>query len=317
MNYDLTALRDLINVRIDVEKYPEMNGWQSVLCVDINLYFDGWVDTLKINSAGLMNFYEKAVELVGSDMRWVLINGEGHFRKINKKMFDMLPFWVSPDGPDLGTNGLNMQGGPEKNGRIDKGFAFHRSVASYIRLTLPVEFMLDDPRRFVNLVSSMVKQMRFSSGSAGFSVNLTPDQWEQADGGHLYMLSRRFSGLDLGVPKDWSRFCIHGLKSVNWLTFIGDGLSESIGGRNAIKASLLNKAFCMDLDHSLMIQAGHSPLLGDMNLQEDMSSYRDVALALKSISLPGTDVPAGFWGIGGAENTHRWLNRFHLPNWGL
>lgn len=317
MTYDLKSLRELINIRIDLEKYPAENGWQSVFCADIVFYFDGWVDTLKLNAEGLMDCYKLAIELVGDDMRWVLINGEGHFRKINKKMFEMLPFWVSSDGPDEGTYGVNMQGGPEKNGRIDKGFVFHRSIASSIRLTLPVEYMLDDPERFAKLASAMAQRLKFATGSAGFSVNLVPEQWQWMEGEHLYMLSRRFSGLDLGVPGKWSKYAIRGLKTVNWLTFLGDGMAQGVGGRSGIKSNLPGSSTLTELDHGVMIQAGVTPLLGDVNLQEDMSAYRDVARVLKPVSLPGEIVPAECWIIGGEANTHRWLNRFHLQNWGL
>lgn len=317
MNDDLKSLRKLIDVRVDIGQYPILNGWKCVLCADIVLYFDGWTDTLKLNADGLTDFYREAMALVGTDMRWVLINGEGHFRKVNKKMFDMLPFWVSADGPDQGTYGVNMQGGPEQNGRIDKSFTFHRGVSSYIRLTLPVECMLEDLECFANLAKGMVQRMRFASGSAGLSVNLTPDQWQRNEGEHLYMLSRRFSGLDIGITRLWSKYAIQGLKTVNWLTFLGDGLMSRMGGRNGVKLALPGNAPVTDLNHGAMIQAGPRPLLGDGNTQEDMSAYAGVARALTPLSLPGDVVPPEFGANGGEENTHRWLNRFQLQNYGL
>jgi Protein of unknown function (DUF3396) len=317
MKYDLEEIRKLIDIRIDLEKYPEENGWQSVLCADIVFYFDGWTDTLKLNADGLMAFYTQAMEMIGPDMRWVLINGEGKFRKINKKMFEMLPFWISPEGPDQGSYGVNMQGGVEKNGRVDKSFVFHRSAGSFIRLTLPVEYMLEDLARFAKLGCDLGQRLRFTTGSAGFSVNLTPGQWQWLEGEHIYMLSRRFSGLDLGVPASWSKYAIQGLKTVNWLTFLSDGIAQGIGGQANIKTKLSDSSQLTELDYGVMIQAGLTPLLGDVNLQEDMRAYSDVARLLKPISLPGDTVPSGFWVNGGEVNTHRWLNRFHLPNWGL
>ncbi len=311
MDYNLEALRKLINVYFESEDYPSENGWQCVLCADIIVYFDGWTDTLQVNEPGIQDFYTRAMELVAKDVRWVLVNGEGHFRKANKKMFDMVPFWISPDGPVDGTVGVNMQGGPEKNGRTDSGFELHRSIASHLRLTLPVEYMLEDPVRFAQLAEAMVKRLRFVSGSAGFSLNLIPEQWQQFEGEHIHMLTRRFVGLDIGVPWDWSKYAIEGLKTVNWLTFIGDGLAQRMGGRAGVRSALPADAPVTELEHGLMIQAGPRPLLGDVNRPEDITAYRKIAQALKPLSIPSSMIRPGLFWLGGHENTLWWLSRFH------
>jgi len=308
MSLGLDELREVVNVNYRDERFPSENGWQCVLCADIIVYFDGWTDTLKQNLAGIMDFYTQTMELVGKEVRWVLVNGEGHFRKVNRKMFDMVPFWVSPEGPDVGTVGVNMQGGPEKNGRTDRGFELHRSVASHVRLTLPVEFMLEDPERFSQLAHRMVKRLRFASGSAGFSVNLIPERWQNAEGGHIHMLTRRFLGLDVGVPWDWSDYAIHGLKTVNWLTLIGAGLAQRMDGSGGVKASLPAGTPVTELEHGVMIQAGPRPCLGDVNSQDDMTAYRNVPRALKPLAIP---VSLRVRWLGGHENTLGWLSRFN------
>ncbi len=311
----LDEYRNIINQYYKLEDYPEENGWHYVLCANIVLYFEGFQQPLKSNRQGILDFYGRSMDLVKGDMKWVQINGAGHVRKITKKVFDMIPFWVSPEGPDKGIFGVDLQGGLEKNGRTDKGFSFYHFTRSYLCLTLPVEYMLDDPQRFVGLAKSMVSHLKFVSGNAGFSVNMRPDSGvDREEGSHIYMLSRRFDGLDLGAPWDSAFYAIHGLRTINWLTFVGDGLAERMKGRDGVKAALPQGIPVTDLDHGLMIQAGPTPILGDVNLQEDMSDYYRIGRALKPLAFPiplidesHTNYPSK---IGGEENSERWHKRF-------
>jgi len=253
-------------------------------------------------------------------MKWVLINGEGKFRKITRKVFDMIPFWLSPEGREPGIRGINLQGGPDRNGRIDKGFSFHHSTRSHLRLTLLVEYMLEDPQRFATLAKTMVGRLKFATGNAGFSVNMYLGGIgnDREEGSHIHMLSRRFDGLDLGVPWDSAYYAKHGLRTINWLTFVGDGVLERMNGRDAVKAALPHDLPVTNLDHGLMIQTGPRPMLGDVNRQEDLGAYYRVGCALRplALNLPAILDPETFrlegYGrdIGGSVNTERWCKRF-------
>lgn len=311
----LDEYRNIINQYFEWKDYPDENGWRYVLCANIVLYFEGFQQPLKSNRQGILDFYDRSMELVKGDMKWVQINAAGHFRKITKKVFDMIPFWVSPEGPDKGILGVDMQGGPEKNGRIDKGFSFYHFDRSCLCLTLPVEYMLDDPQRFADLAKSMTSHLKFVSGNAGFAVSMYPDGGvDREEGSHIYMLSRRFDGLDLGAPRDSAFYAIHGLRTINWLTFVGDGLAGRMNGRDGVKAALPQHIPFTDLDHGLMIQAGPKPILGDVNLQENMSDYYRVGRALKPLTFPMPIVSEFHrtypYAIGGQENSERWHKRF-------
>lgn len=316
----LDDIREIVNKHVEYECWPENNGWRSVLCADIVIYFEGFRQSLKPNAEGILDFYNHSMELVKNDLKWVLINGAGRFRKISKKVFDMIPFWLSPESPKVEICGVNMQGGAERSGRIDKGFSFHRSTRSHLRLTLPVEFMLADPQRFANLAKSMVGRLKFATGNAGFSVNSHLDGIgdDRAEGSHIYMLSSRFDGLDLGVPWDSAYYAKHGLRTINWLTFVGDDIAERMNGRDGIKAALPPDIPVTDLDHGLMIQSGPRPILGDVNQQEDLTDYYRVGRALKPLAVklpaildPETSRVEGYpSNIGGSENTERWYRRF-------
>lgn len=77
----------------------------------IRLIFEGFRQPLKPNAEGILDFYNHSMELVKDDLKWGLINGAGRFRKVSKKVFDMIPFWLSPESPKVEICGVNMQGG--------------------------------------------------------------------------------------------------------------------------------------------------------------------------------------------------------------
>lgn len=317
---ELDALRSIINTYYEIDPAYDENGWSGILCADIVVYFEGFDQSLKDNAAGILDFYNQSMALVKNEMKWALINGEGKIRKINKKVFDMIPFWLSPEGPDGGIRGVDMQGGPERNGRIDMGFSFHHSTRSHLRLTLPVEYMLDDPQRFANLAKAMVGRLKFATGNAGFSVNMALDGIgdDRAEDSHVYMLSRRFDGLDIGVPWDSAYYGKHGLRTINWLTFVGDDLMQRMQGRENVRAALPPDIPVTDLEHGLMIQASPQPVLGDVNRQERPDDYYRVGRALQPLALqlpaildPETTRVEGYGSrIGGHDNTERWCKRF-------
>jgi hypothetical protein len=316
----LDELRGAIN-RYHNAEYPfDDTGWKSVLCADIVVYFEGFGESLKSNAPGILDFYDHAMALVKDDMKWVLINGEGRFRKVTRKIFDLIPFWLSPEAREPGIRGIDLQGGLDRNGRIDKGFSFYHSTRSHLRLTLPVEYMLEDLQRFVALAEAMVGRLRFATGNGGYSVNmyLGGIDNDREEGGHIHMLSHGFDGLDLGVPWDSAYYAKHGLRTINWLTFVGDGVIERMSGRDAVKAALPQGIPVTDLDHGLMIQAGPRPILGDVNRQEDLGDYYRVGRALRPLALqlpaildPETYRMEGYGrDIGGGDNTERWCKRF-------
>jgi hypothetical protein len=132
------------------------------------------------------------------------------------------------------------------------------------------------------------------------------------------MLSRRFDGLDIGIPTDQSssEYGALGLRTINWLTFVGDTIAEKMQGRDGVKIALPPDIPVTDLDHGLMIQAGSWPILGDVNQEEKITDYYRVGNALKplAIKLPIVNEYHNLLSytnrIGGSENSMRWLKRF-------
>src|SRR6185369_11559495 len=105
-------------------------------------------------------------------------------------------------------------------------------------------------------------------GEGGFAVNVHPDYATFPEGGHIYKLSRRFLGIDLGKPLSFASFMRAGIKCVNWLTFLGPRQVEELGGLSDLRAALGERATVYELEGGVMIRAGEAPGFGIVNQRD-------------------------------------------------
>ena len=289
------------------DDYPKESGFRVKLCADLVVYYDGNIYPLKSNRDGALDFYHNALEILKPELRYVLIDGTGRYKKITPKTYEMLPYWAEENSPTRVSMGVHLDGGDTPESRSDSSFYFSEGGDGCLRMIVPFEFMLDNPKGYVELAVQMCKRLHFETGQAGFSLHLHYDYG--SNGSHIRKLSHRFLGLDIGKPSSWSDALIHGIKTVNWLTLVGDRLLEKIGGRDGLREKLLTDIPVHDLDHGVIIQAGPKPTLGDVNAGDDISYYRRVSRVLEPIRVP-PEALRRFSVVGGRNNTRRWMARF-------
>jgi Protein of unknown function (DUF3396) len=109
---------------------------------------------------------------------------------------------------------------------------------------------------------------------------------------------------------------LHGMPSVNWLTLVGNEFAESkgfgVGAIAAKAAELVNEGvFHRQGAHGLALAAGRQPLLGDINIGEDVSAYARVAELVKPLRLQEHTPLAGPFAR--PEVMNAWLQRFENP----
>jgi len=289
------------------DEYPKESGFRVKLCADLVIYYDGNIYPLKSNRDGALDFYHKALEILKPELRYVLVDGNGRYKKITPKTYEMLPYWASDDCPTRLAMGVHLDAGDTPESRSDHSFYFKEGWGGCLRMIVPVEFILDNPKGFVELAVKMCQRLRFETGQAGFSLHLHEDY--HSHGRHIRTISQRFLGLDIGNPSSWSDALIQGIKTVGWLTLVGDRLLEKIGGRDGLRERLLTDIPVHDLDHGVIIQAGPKPTLGDVNAGEDISYYRRVSRVLEPIRVP-PEALGRLSNVGGRNNTRRWMARF-------
>ena len=305
---------DIKNIKRDVDIFyvddenPKESGFEVKLCADLIVYYDGNIYPLKSNRDGALDFYNKAMEILKPELRYVLIDGNGRYKKITAKTYEMLPYWASEDSPTRVTMGVHMDGGDTPESRSDHSFYFSEGGDGCLRMMVPVEFMLDNPQGFVDLAVQMCRRLKFETGQGGFSLHIHHDYGSSYDK-HLRNLSHRFLGLDIGKPSSWFDAFIKGVKTVSWLTLVGDRLLNKIGGRDGLREKFTSDIKIHDLDHGVIIQAGPKPTLGDVKAGDDISYYRRVSRVLEPIRFaPEALRRSGV--VGGRNKTRRWIARF-------
>jgi hypothetical protein len=103
------------------------------------------------------------------------------------------------------------------------------------------------------------------------------------------------------------------IKGANWLTALSDDCLQPIGGRAALLAQLDENFHIFEYEGGVLIQAGATPQLGDVNRQQIPGDYRHLSKILKPIRMtfPKDEyIFPDINGRDGTEITNEWLARF-------
>jgi len=302
---------DIIKVRESVDLVSEKPGsaeHNARLCLDVLVYFDG---PPKSNAAGILAFYEESLRYVRDRVKYVLIDGKGRYRAVTPKTFELLPFWLSSKCAKRDVYALDLVSGTSGEDASDFEFHFYSSTLSpaYLRLILPIELVEKGVGEFKKSALTAVSDLEFLSGYAGYSLNIQHDYPSWMEGDHIYTVSRKYLGIDIGKPLYFAGFMEHGVKPPNWLTMIGSDFLKKLGGKKKLRSRLPEEVGIDDVEHGVVLQAGPAPRLGVVNRKERLPEYRAVWQSIREAAIPD-EVVGPYDGIGGTENTQQWLHRF-------
>ncbi|ACM37422.1 MULTISPECIES: type VI immunity family protein [Rhizobium/Agrobacterium group] len=164
--------------------------------------------------------------------------------------------------------------------------------------------------------------MRWSSavdilhGSAGYSVLFEHGSYSGSHALTVLPALKRFPGLDFSDP---GKFIVYSeesdgisIKSINWLTVLGDKVATSLGDKTVLREKLGSSCPVHDFDGGIVVQAGDEPQLGDNNRGIVLDDYRRVAKALKSVRFEDYELgmivlPEPYNSV---EETLSWVRRF-------
>lgn len=150
-------------------------------------------------------------------------------------------------------------------------------------------------------------------GAAGYCVILEIPR--DTGGKYAYTHMRRHPGLDFFDPLDFSLEVesVHNrIKSVNWLTVLGDAVLAELGGLQAAKSALEPECTIHQYDGGIVIQAGEIPVLGDTHQEDIPELYRRVARFTKPVRFGSYSASLFrvFEPMDGATEAKRWVARF-------
>lgn len=263
-------------------KFVEDDTEFMKLCFDVTAY---WTGSAYDHRAGLLHFYEQAVALLRGRVRFFEREDMEGAEPVQADTLDQLPLWLSGSDRTKDIYTIDLETNTVPNVPSDLAFRFWANEypdppTGMIRLVLPVPMFEGAPDKLLALTLSLVKELRFHSGHAGYAVNWD-HRGEFAHPSHVRMgvLARRFPGIDLSEIPATLMAIPTGLKRINWVTLVGNELMAKAQAE-------LQGLDTRPLPHGVAIVAGGVPKIGDVNRQEDMSAYHQVGRALASLRSP-------------------------------
>ncbi|HMA94029.1 MAG TPA: type VI immunity family protein, partial [Polyangiaceae bacterium] len=174
---------------------------------------------------------------------------------------------------------------------------------SFFKVTVPVDVDLE---AFAALFDALRKVLRIRWGNAGY----TYSSWEvlerYAGARAIYAHARRYCGFDVGQSvRQLERFC-DAIRTVNWLTAAGPELTAKLEAVRPVGLDASNLITVLRDEHGLLVRAGQTPQIGDVNRLEFPPPYAASDRLLRPIRA----TQANFLGRWDERSTEAWLSRF-------
>lgn len=153
------------------------------------------------------------------------------------------------------------------------------------RLTLPPQ-ACDSPDEVVAFLQEALDRFPLDSGHAGYSflwnrLDLARERTACAWSAPLLL---RHPGLGYGSAVRLSNAASDGVAAVSWLTFLGPRLTRELGGREAVARAVAPIVSVLPIGAGgVLLRAGQSPQLGDVNRRELLPEYRAVGRVVAPI----------------------------------
>lgn len=186
---------------------------------------------------------------------------------------------------------------------------------SFFRACMPVASPSGDPHISLLRERFLVWCQRFKPlhGSAGFTFIVCPGMSQNSV--YALQLMNRFPGFDFpsGVDFTMELGRVHDrIKSINWLTALGDGIVAQLGGLELLRRALEPVCTVHAYDGGVVIQAGPTPRLGDTHTSDIPAEYRLAARFTRPVRFEDYDeglfrVPKG---LDDRVETLKWVRRF-------
>ena len=253
-------------------QYVDSDHDRIVLTVGFTASFYFWGGHLETQRGGLVKCFEAFERTFGENLVWTLDAEEGRWIKYSDKKREVIRRDVAfLDEDDCVEWYLTSSEDHEALGDYVAFCLTERDwmegECSSFRFQLPRALVFEDAgkKTVLDLIAFCTEQLKPFHANAGFSSVSVRDEiiWEaeKLDEATRYMaLYTDDIGLDIiQAPR--------GIKGVNWLTFISNTLSESLGGPDTFVAYC--RRFGVEpiaLGNGFMIQAGEFPQIGPVDL---------------------------------------------------
>lgn len=207
-------------------------------------------------------------------------------KPVTPRTFELLRTWLKPGAPRREYIALDLTGGESWAATSDTNFSvfgrepdavtFESGKANWIRMTVPLGRMRGELELLEQEAHRLFGSLPFVSGHAGPTLELCP-YYRPKSQRFAWKTVMRYRGFDFCDPMaDSAAVAGDGLRTVSWLTFLGQGLAKEFGGPRGLAARLGAAAEVQELPTGLCLKAGPRPALGDRYANELLDNYQAV-----------------------------------------
>lgn len=301
-------------------QYVDAEQEHIVLTVGCTATFYFWNGHTAATRAAMAKCFAAYEDAFGEHLRWKRDANEGIWIKLPEAKPALLQDYVTTLDDDdciewYLTSDADHRGAGEYVISCLTARGWMEHDCSCLQFRLPRSIAFEQTKQFVDLVTFCCQQLSPFHANAGLSAVSTYQEtlWdaEKLD------LSTRYSGLYIDSFVIDKIKAPRGIKGINWLTFVGNGLAECLGGAASFVSYCRKFGVApTTVDNGFLIRAGDMPQLGPIGLPLP-DEYVRVNAALR----PLRNGNFGSMGTGSIDGELRfdrctsdlWQRRFDIP----
>jgi hypothetical protein len=217
------------------------------------------------------------------------------------KARDMTSFRLSSHGAEAPNFQFCFVGKPKQ------GFPNSNSL---LQMIFPIEMVgADRVDEFFQAILSLSKNLSFHSGYCSPSLLYPPNQPCEAYQ-ELCNLALRHPGYDVAENMLAAWTMAGKIRGARWVTLLGTKPLEALGGKEFLRKKFDDSISIIEIGDGVLIRAGQSPELGDVDKQVDTPLLRSLAEALRPVSHFGDKHLIFVYGGYDYASLKRWEERF-------
>jgi hypothetical protein len=180
---------------------------------------------------------------------------------------------------------------------------------SFLSASLPLSWYVDHSGDFPSLVLHWSQILSPLHGYGGVAILESPRlSIAQTHGAAAYAMARRFPGLEMDDPLGHVLYLKNAIKGGSWVTVLSQQFIERLGGLPVLSGYLGEGFLLHPYPDGVVIQAGPTPELGDVNRRLVPARSQRLAQVLRPLR---PQVHGGFDGFGLTRGqSEEWLARF-------
>ena len=305
--------------RIEEFRLEEHGVRLMQLSFGMRLFFKGPFSEVR---EGVGELWRRYLELVGKNtLTWARLGGGNRSRKVDVSVFRTIEAWLAGTKDYGETCWISVHNGPmdrlESHSFMveghDRQLDWERE-ASYVELNLPLDFpAVADPAALGRTLIHLAEPTVFHDGVGGFAFHRSPYKFNSTVR-RMGQLGMRYQGVEIAAAERLAYLAVHGLPTVNWITFLGKELLQRIGGPQALATMLPPTSPVTPLPHGVAVQSGAHPVLGDRNEPDDgLQALRKTYGVLRPLQFVNPNIPFSALSFDSAQ-TQKWLTRLGEPH---